>query len=204
MTTSTHHQQQGLSRIDVTVYVVIALLVMLGSLYAINRILHEDKLNQQISAVNNVFGKIKRQYQMQSDTKGVSVNSLAPLGVWPAERMRREGDQWMVSGVIKGSSEYLASNTETIQSISAHQGFLYTLHNLPKDFCAQTIKGLDKTVFAVFVANPKDYVAGATRPPGKVVKTNEDAEIAPDSLSQTCESISGNLVTITLVNRLTN
>ena len=204
MTVSSKHQQSGLSRIEISLAVAIAAVVMLGSMYAISRIIHADKVNKQISSVSNVFGKVKRQYQMQANTSGVSVSSLAPLGVWSSERLKKEGDTWTVSGVVTGSTEYMASNSEAINSIPPQQAFIYTLHKLPKDMCAETIKGLEKTVFAAYVADPKDYVLGSTMPKGTVVKANEDAAIAPDTLGTACESISGNLVTITLVNRLTN
>ena len=203
-TRSNHHHQKGFTRVDITVAVVLSALVMLGSVYAMTRILHSDKVNKQISSVSYVFGKIKRQYQMQANTRGVSVSSLAPLGVWPSERLKKEGDSWTVTGVVNGSTEYMASNSESINSIPTQQAFIYTLHKLPKDMCAETIKGLEKTVFAVFVADPKDYVVGATMPIGTVVKANEDAAIAPEALATACESISGNLVTISMVNRLTN
>ena len=99
MTVSSKHQQSGLSRIEISLAVAIAAVVMLGSMYAISRIIHADKVNKQISSVSNVFGKVKRQYQMQANTSGVSVSSLAPLGVWSSERLKKEGDTWTVSGV---------------------------------------------------------------------------------------------------------
>ena len=196
--------QKGFSKIDVSLSMIIGLVVMLGSVYAIHRILHADKVNKQISEVTSVFGKLKRQYQMQSNTMGVSVNNLAPLGLWPNEQMTKTGENWTIHGVVKGSTEHIFSNSAQIDSIPVHQGFIYNLHNMPQDMCAEVIKGLEKNIFAIYVTPSKDIKLGEATPTGEVVKANEDVSVKPDELEKACRTNSGNMVTISLVNRLTN
>lgn len=196
--------QKGFSKIDISVSMIIGLVVMLGSVYSIHRIVHADKVNKQVSEVTSVFGKLKRQYQMQSNTMGVSVNNLAPLGLWPKEQMTKTGENWTIHGVVKDSTEYIFSNAAQIDSIPAHQGFIYNLHNMPQDMCAEVINSLEKNIFAIYVTPSEDIQLGEATPTGAVVKANEDVSVKPDVLEKACRSNSGKLVTITLVNRLTN
>lgn len=197
-------QQQGFSKVELSLTVVLAIVVMLASLYAIERIWHAKSVNQQVSEVSQVLGKIKRQYQMQSNTLGVSVNTLAPLGVWPPERLSKVGDNWKVSGVVKGSSEHIFSNSTAINSIAAHQGFIYSLHNLPEDMCAEVIKGLEKTVFAIYVAPSASAILSEAVPTGVVVKGHEDVNVQQGVLTDACQKDRSDLVTISFVKRLSN
>ena len=195
-------RQQGYSLVELSVALAIVAVIVVGGLMGTRQILLTNNVNNQLKDSAQVVAKVIRQYQKQNSTAGVSTATLAPLGVWPAERTTNAAGVWDVRGIIGGSTEHVFPNDVGIGSLAANSGFVYTIRNVPSAACADMVSGLDSMSFAIY-AGPSPAVAplnGAT-PATAIVKVADTAQVNPVTLAAGCSSANA-MVDITAVIRI--
>ena len=199
---SLNSNQRGYSLVELSVALSIVAVVMVAALMGTRQILQTNNVNNQIKDVAIVIQKIQRQYLKQSNTSTVSVDNLAPLGVWPNERASSLNNIWSVRGIIGGTSEYVFTNKSTVGSLNMNSGIIYTLHNVPVSACADIILGLDPLSFAIYAGENITPPGDGTTPTTTAVKAADAIALTPAKLATACAPNTSKLVQISAFVRL--
>ncbi len=196
--------QKGYSLIEISIVLAITAVILIGALMGSRQVMLSSSVNAQVRETATVISKLQRQYIKQTDTSAATVNSLAPLGIWPSERVSKSGSgtstTYSVRGAISGTTEFVFGNSEDIGSLSAKSGFVYTIRNVPKDACPELLTALDSLAMAIYAGKLTANPTGA-KPTTTAVKEPEASQVSLTSLGTACNPAAENVVDVSLVIR---
>lgn len=185
-------KQGGYSLVELSVALAIVSVILVGGLMGTRQILMTNNVNNQLKDSAQVISKISRNFQKQNDTTDALVDNLAPVGVWPTERATKGTDgKWTIRGVMGGSSEIVFPNTAAVGSMTAKQGFMYYIHNVPSGACADLVNGLDSMAFAIFAgdATKLTTIDGSIPPTDfSKVKDADKNQVSQSELAKGCDT----------------
>jgi prepilin-type N-terminal cleavage/methylation domain-containing protein len=195
-------KQGGYSLVELSIALAIVAVILVGGLMGTRQIIMTNNVNNQLKDAAQVITKITRNFQKQPDTSTVSVNNLAPIGVWPAERATLTGTTWTVRGIMGGSTETVFPNTDTtIGSLStANQGFLYTIHNIPSAACADLVNGLDSIAYAIYAGNAVGFTPSGAEPTTlATVKAADANQVNQATLATGCSTANARVSVVAVI-----
>lgn len=193
--------QKGYSLIEISIVLAITAVILIGALMGSRQVMLSSSVNAQVRETATVISKLQRQYIKQTNTSAATVNSLAPLGIWPSERVTKsDTGTYSVRGAISGTTEFVFGNSEDIGSLSAKSGFVYTIRSVPKDACPELLTALDSLAMAIYAGKLTATPSGA-KPTTTAVKEPEASQVSLTSVGTACNPAAENVVDVSLVIR---
>jgi len=152
-------RQAGYSLVEIGVAVAIVAMLVLVALTGVQNILTANKISQQVRNVARLTSKINALYA--TGTSGVTQLEVVQAGGWSSDFATISGNTATIKSAW-GTGETIAPNQYDAGTMGANRGFIYTIHNVPKDACIDLGKGLDNLVFSMAIWQGATTAAGMT------------------------------------------
>lgn len=184
-------RQRGYSLVELSIALAIVAVIIVGGLMGTRQILLTNGINNQLKDSAQTITRVVKQFQRQKTTAGLSVNTLAPLGYWPSERVNEVKGVWSVRGVIGGTTEFVFPNAAAVGTLASDQALVYVIRNVPSAGCADLVGGLDALAYAIYAgkAAAADPTTGAIPAGATEVKEPDANAVNLTKLATGCSTV---------------
>ncbi len=179
--TSKRHQK-GYTLIELGIAIAILAVLVVGGLAGVQAILTSGKVSDQAKTLGRLQSTISKHYQNTQILAANNQAQLVTLGAWDARSVN------IVNGAVTsafGTVETVIPNGATvIGTMTANQGFIYTIPGVPPAACTDLAQSLAPMAFAIAVTGVGGVANWAPAGNATLVK-------APDTQVWTAAGIAG-------------
>ena len=144
--TSKRHQK-GYTLIELGIAIAILAVLVIGALTGVQAIMTSGKVSDQAKTLGRLQSTISKHYQ-NAPTAAANQAQLVTLGAWDA----RSVNAGVVTSAFGTVETVIPNGATVIGTMTANQGFIYTIPGVPPAACTDLAQSLAPMAFAISVS----------------------------------------------------
>lgn len=199
-------RQQGYTLIELSIALAIISVIIVGSLFGVQRILANNRANNLLAEVPRINAALVGAAVNSGSLTGITTNQAAALGAFSPNTVTRNGTTVTVSNAF-GGGLFIQGNGADFDGVGgADRGYIVVAHGIPNDMCATVVNGLAPLAQAMWVepAPAAPPAAGAYDTPlnsldGRTMVKGPGPNV-PVNLTTLADQCSANAATTRVIN----